>query len=196
MLPAYAVRTGQAGNMPALRAPREMSWLGGTGSMCRRTGRWRVLWPRRGRAVYQRKFTVPGAWRGKRIKFRAEGIYSKAEVWVNGQRMGSHDGGATPVEWDISAAAKPGAENLLTILVTDHSDADDLSAMSFYAHFNLGGIWRPLEVFCVEPAHIARLAVETRFDAACRDAELELNLDVANEQSRELRDAQLSVQPV
>jgi len=105
-------------------------------------------------------------WHGKRIKFRAEGIYSKAEVWVNGHRMGSHDGGATPVELDISAAAKPGAENLLTILVTDHSDADDLSAMSFYAHFNLGGIWRPLELFCVEPAHIARLAVETRFDSA------------------------------
>jgi len=146
-----------------------------------------------GRAAYQRKFTLPGSWRGKRIKFRAEGIYSKAEVWVNGHRMGSHDGGATPVEWDITAAAKPGAENLLTILVTDHSDADDLSAMSFYAHFNLGGIWRPLEVFCVEPAHAARLAVETSFDAAYRDARLELNLDLVNEQSRQLRDAQLSV---
>jgi Glycosyl hydrolases family 2, TIM barrel domain/Glycosyl hydrolases family 2, sugar binding domain/Glycosyl hydrolases family 2 len=146
-----------------------------------------------GRAVYQRKFALPGAWRGKRTKFRAEGIYSKAEVWVNGQRMGSHDGGATPVELDISAAAKPGAENLLTILVTDHSDADDLSAMSFYAHFNLGGIWRPLEVFCVEPAHISRLAVETRFDSAVRDAELELNLDLVNEQARTIPDAQVSV---
>jgi hypothetical protein len=146
-----------------------------------------------GRAAYQRKFTVPGAWRGKRIKLRAEGIYSKAEAWVNGERTGSHDGGATPVEWDISAAAKPGAENLLTILVTDHSDADDLSAMSFYAHFNLGGIWRPLEVFCVEPAHVARLAVETRFDSAARDAELELNLDLVNEQSKAIPDAQLSV---
>ena len=71
------------------------------------------------------------------------------------------------MQLDISAAAKPGAENLLTILVTDHSDANNLSAMSFYAHFNLGGIWRPLELFCVEPAHIARLAVESRFDSAC-----------------------------
>ena len=146
-----------------------------------------------GLAAYQRKFTLPDSWPGKRIKFRAEGIYSKAEVWVNGQRMGSHDGGATPVEWDITAAAKPGAENLLTILVTDHSDADDLSAMSFYAHFNLGGIWRPLEVFCVEPAHVARLAVETSFDDAYRDARLHLSLDLVNEQAREVRDAELSV---
>ena len=97
------------------------------------------------------------------------------------------------MELDITAAAKPGAENLLTILVNDHSDADDLSAMSFYAHFNLGGIWRPLEVFCVEPAHIARLAVNTRFDSAVRDAELELNLDLVNEQSRAIPDAQLSI---
>jgi hypothetical protein len=146
-----------------------------------------------GRAVYQRKVTLPGAWRGKRIKFRTEGIYSKAEVWLNGQRIGSHDGGATPAEWDITAAAKPGAENLLTLLVTDHSDSDDLSAMSYYAHFNLGGIWRPLELFCVEPAHVARLALETRFDSAGHDAELELNLDLVNEQSKEIRNAQLSV---
>ena len=145
-----------------------------------------------GRAVYQRKFAVPKSWREKRIKFRAEGIYSKSEVWLNGHRLGSHDGGATPFELDCGDAVHPGAENALTVLVTDHSDSDDYSAMSFYAHLNLGGIWRPLELFCVEPAHLARLAVETDFDADYRDAELRLNLDIANEQSEAVRNLQLS----
>jgi beta-galactosidase len=149
-----------------------------------------------GRANYQRRFLLPGGWRGKRIKFRAEGIYSKAEVWINGRRIGSHDGGATPMELDVTSAARPGEQNQLAILVADHSDADDLSAMSYYAHFNLGGIWRPLEFFCVEPAHIARLAVNTTLDPPGPDAELELQMDLVNEQARAVRDAVLVVRVV
>lgn len=145
-----------------------------------------------GIAIYQREFRLPGAWRNKRIKFRAEGIYSKAEVWLNSHRLGSHDGGATLFELDATDAVRPGAKNTITIRVADHSDADDYSAMSFYAHMNLGGIWRPLEMFCVEPAHIERLALKTDLDAEEQDADLILDLNIANEQYRRLDQAKLT----
>jgi hypothetical protein len=51
-------------------------------------------------AVMRKVFEAPKAWRGERVKLRAEGIYSKCEAWLNGVRVGSHDGGATPVEFD------------------------------------------------------------------------------------------------
>jgi beta-galactosidase len=135
-----------------------------------------------GTALYRKRFRIPRAWQNKRIKFRAEGIYSKAEVWLNNIRLGSHDGGATPFEFDLTAAARPGAENVMTIVVTDSSEAANLDGMSYYAHLNLAGIWRPLGVFCVEPLHIARLAINTDFGADYGNADLCADLTIVNEQ--------------
>ncbi len=68
-------------------------------------------------AAYHKVVTIPNQWAGKRIRLRAEAIYSSCEAWLNGQRVGSHDGGATPFELDLSDAAKPGQPNDLCILV-------------------------------------------------------------------------------
>lgn len=144
-----------------------------------------------GTAAYQRVLKIPGAWQGKRIKFRSDGIYSRAEVWINGKRVGAHDGGSTPFELDITDAAKPGAENSIYMLVHDSSDAGNLDGMSYYAHLNMGGIWRPLELFCVESAHISRLAITTDFDDSYQNAELIADVEIANEQAMVIRDANL-----
>ena len=145
-----------------------------------------------GRAAYRRKVTIPAEWAGKRIKLRADGIYSQAEVWVNGERIGGHVG-ATGFELDLTDAARPGKENELEILVHDRSFAADLDRMSFYAYWNLAGIWRPIEIFCVEPVHISRLALSTDFDERYRDADLLVDVDVSNEQSREVKDAEVKL---
>ena len=140
----------------------------------------------------QEVFNVPRGWAGKRIKFRAEAIYSRCEVFVNGARVGSHEGGATPFELDITGTAHPG-ENQVVILVEALSTAANFDRMTYFAYFNLAGLWRPLEVFAVEPAHISRLALATTFDAAYQDALLSVDVDVANEQSAALHEAGLKL---
>ena len=145
-----------------------------------------------GLGLYQRRFSIPRGWAGRRIKLRAEAIYSHCEVFVNRQRVGSHEGGATPFELDITDASHAG-ENQVWILVEALSKAANFDRMSYFAYFNLAGIWRPIEVFCVEPAHVSRLALATRFDKAYRDAELSVDVDVANEQSNALQDARLNL---
>jgi hypothetical protein len=145
-----------------------------------------------GLGLYQRTFTIPRGWVGRRIKFRAEAIYSHCEVFVNGRRVGSHEGGATPFELDITEAARSGA-NQIIILVEALSKAANFDRMTYFAYFNLAGIWRPLEVFAVEPAHVSRLALATTFDQAYKDAELSVDVDVANEDSRPLQDARLKL---
>src|ERR1035438_6060013 len=65
--------------------------------------------------------------------------------------------------------------------------------MTYFAYFNLAGLWRPLEVFAVGPAHISRLALATTFDAAYQDAGLYVDVDVANEQSTALPEAGLKL---
>ncbi|MHB1455832.1 MAG: glycoside hydrolase family 2 TIM barrel-domain containing protein [Armatimonadota bacterium] len=148
---------------------------------------------RSGKAVYRRTFAIPGSWARKRVKFRAEAIYSHAEVFVNGKRVGSHEGGVTPFEFDITDATRPGVENEIVILVDARSAASNLDHYSFFSYFELAGIWRSIEVFCVEPAHISRLAVSTTFDKDYRDADLTVDVDIVNEQSEPIKDARLSL---
>ena len=137
-----------------------------------------------GRGAYRRDFTIPADWQGRRIKFRAEAIYSRASVFVNGRRAGMHEGGTTPFEFDITDASKPGATNRIEILVQARSESSDrLDCLSFFSYFELAGIWRPLEVFCVEPVHPARLTYATTFDPSFTDATLSVDIDLANEQS-------------
>lgn len=134
-----------------------------------------------GRAVYRRTFRVPERWSGRRVKLRAEAIYHHADIWVNGVRVGGHEGGTTPFELDITDAVKPAQDNTVVVLVTARSWTAKLDNYSFFSYFELAGIWRPIEVFAVEPTHVSRLAVDTRFDADYKDADLHVDLDVSNE---------------
>lgn len=143
-----------------------------------------------GRAAYRKRMLIPATWVGKRIKLRSEGIYSQARIWVNGRKVGGHIGD-TLFELDITDAIEVGHQNEIAILVDERSFANDIDKLSFYAHCNLAGIWRPIEVFCVEPAHISRVALSTAFDEHYRDADLLVDVDVSNEQSRGLADAEI-----
>ena len=131
-------------------------------------------------AVMRRIFDLPAAWGGKRIKLRADGIYSRSEAWLNGVRVGAHDGGATPIELDLTEAAKPGASNTLEVFIWGRSAAAKIDNMSVYAYFELAGIWRPIEVFAVEPAHVSRVHWAVDYDADYRSAELAFEATVAN----------------
>ena len=51
----------------------------------------------RGEGGYRRQVAIPAAWAGRRIKIHFDGVYSGAEVWFNGRRVGWHEGGFTPV---------------------------------------------------------------------------------------------------
>jgi hypothetical protein len=136
-----------------------------------------------GTAVMRRSFALPQSWHGKSIKLRADGIYSRCEAWLNGVRVGSHDGGATPVEFDLTEAARPGGKNSLDIFIWARSRAADIDHMSVYAYFEIAGIWRPIEVFAVEPAHVCRVNWAVTYDADIKNADLTVNATLANGQN-------------
>ena len=96
------------------------------------------------------------------------------------------------LNWILTGAAHPG-ENQIMILVQALSTAANFDRMTYFAYFNLAGLWRPLEVFAVEPAHVSRLALATTFDPAYKDALLSVDVDVANEQSKALPEAGLKL---
>ena len=61
-----------------------------------------------GTGGYRRHLQIPASFQGRRIKLLFDAVYSGAEVWLNGQRVGSHEGGFSPFELDITDAAHIG----------------------------------------------------------------------------------------
>ncbi len=88
------------------------SSLSGVG---KRLGEQNELW-------YNRTFTVSPKWNGKRVLLHFGAVDWKADVWVNGVCVGTHTGGFTPFEFDITAALKKG-DNELKVRVWDPTDA-------------------------------------------------------------------------
>ena len=145
-----------------------------------------------GVAVFRKKVEIPEGWAHKRIKLRADSIYSGATIWLNGKRMGSHNGGATNFEIDLTEAAQPGKSNELVILVQSRTSTTELDKISFYSYWNIAGIWRPLEIFFVETVHVSRLAVTSDYAADSGAGTLTLELDVDNESSAHASKVRLS----
>lgn len=130
---------------------------------------------------YRRWVEIPDKWRGDRVILRFDGVHTGCEVWVNGVRAGSHDGGAVPFEFDVTDLIRPGEPNLFSVRVSEDSATSYLDAMSMYAHFPLGGIYRGVRLFAVPPVHIARLQAETVLDRPDNDAVLRVSVTVANQ---------------
>ena len=71
---------------------------------------------------YSRTFTVSPKWNGKRVLLHFGAADWKTDVWVNGVSVGTHTGGFTPFEFDITSALKKGS-NDLKVRVWDPTDA-------------------------------------------------------------------------
>jgi beta-galactosidase len=144
-----------------------------------------------GTGGYRRHLQIPANFRGRRLKLLFEGVYSGAEVWLNGKRIGSHEGGFAPFELDCTDAAQFDGDNVLAILVREDTLSSHLDDMSHYADFPLAGIIRPVQLFALPEEHVRRFHIDTTFDAGYKNATLSLDLSLENESGRPTRDASL-----
>lgn len=105
-----------------------------------------------------------------RLMLRFDGVYSGADVWLNGHHIASHEGGFTPFEADITDLVKPKG-NVLVVQVAEHTNvSDNLDKMSQYADFPLGGIMRKVTLFRVPDVHVEALQYRTEFSADATSA--------------------------
>ena len=70
---------------------------------------------------YKTSFTVPPAMKGKSILLHFGAVDWQAEVYVNGQKIGMHEGGYDPFSFDITSTVKKGAQQL-QVRVWDPTD--------------------------------------------------------------------------
>ncbi|HET9589414.1 MAG TPA: glycoside hydrolase family 2 TIM barrel-domain containing protein, partial [Anaerolineales bacterium] len=116
-----------------------------------------------GTAWYQRDFDLPAGWFSpERVILLGVGAVDYfAEVWLNGIKVGEHEGGYLPFELDVTGAARPGA-NRLTVRVDDPPEVFPEiphGKQSWYGM--LSGIWQPVWVETRAGTHIQRAKIST-----------------------------------
>lgn len=128
----------------------------------------RPLWPDEF-LWYQRTFSIPAAWRGRRVLLHFGAVDWETVVWVNGQEVGHHVGGYLPFWLDITDALREG-ENVLTVRVWDPTDThwqqrgkQVLKPRSIW-YTAVSGIWQTVWLEPVPQTYIAGLKVTPDVD--------------------------------
>jgi hypothetical protein len=67
---------------------------------------------------YRKRLVVPKADAGKLLRLVFDGVDYFATVWLNGEKLGDHEGCYVPFSYDVSSKLKYGAENLVVVKVT------------------------------------------------------------------------------
>src|SRR5947208_12014970 len=70
-----------------------------------------------GLAWYVRRTYVPSSWQGQRVFIRVGSANYYGTVYVNGEQVGSHEGGHLPFAFEITNLVKWDAENVIAISV-------------------------------------------------------------------------------
>lgn len=113
---------------------------------------------------YRRTFTASPA-AGRRVLLNFEAVDYRCEVFVNGQSIGTHQGGHTPFSFDITTTLHAG-ENELLVRVTDKTEDWQLRGKQVLKpegiwYTQVSGIWQTVWLEEVEPTHLADLKITT-----------------------------------
>ncbi|MFX1446342.1 MAG: beta-glucuronidase [Promethearchaeota archaeon] len=121
-----------------------------------------------GPAWYQTYFDLPWAWTEQKIILRFGSVNYIAEVWLNGDQLGQHEGGHIPFEFDVTSKLK--AQNNHLVVRVDGNLADDRvppgGRPMFYPATNFDffpycGIHRPVLLYSIPNNGIEDITVRT-----------------------------------
>jgi len=107
---------------------------------------------------YRRTFKVPGTWK-ERVLLHFGAVDWKAEVWINGKSLGTHTGGYTEFEFDITESLVKGTQELV-VKVWDGTDNNEqprgkqVSNPRGIWYTPVTGIWQSVWIEPVADTHI------------------------------------------
>ncbi len=134
-----------------------------------------------GLSWYVKKTYIPKTWHGDRIFIRVGSACYFGTVYVNGEEIGSHDGGHLPFEFDITNHIKWDVENVIAISVENHlkptrvpsagtgGGMEAASIMNGYPSttfdfFPFAGLHRPVVLYSVPETRIEDVIVVTGYE--------------------------------
>jgi hypothetical protein len=124
------------------------------------SGRSRIGW-------YRRTFRVPDDFpKDQHVWLRFGAVDWRADVWVNGEKVGDHEGGYTPFEFDITEAVKRDADNTLVVRAFDPTDPSLPTGKQVGWYTTTSGIWQTVWLEARPTTYIAGFTIRTELDPA------------------------------
>ena len=136
---------------------------------------------------YRKAFTVPASYKGKTLWLKFNGINYRANIWLNGKQIANSDdvaGAWRTYEFNVTAAAKPGAENVLAAQVfspTEHDLAITFVDWNPAPPDKNMGLWREVYLTTSGPVALRYPTVVSKVSSPANDsAQLTVTAQVKN----------------
>ncbi|MDQ1123529.1 beta-mannosidase [Microbacterium trichothecenolyticum] len=116
---------------------------------------------------YARRFDVPGAWRGQRVRLAFDGVDETASFWVNGEPIARHSGMYGGPEIDVTSLLRgDGTDEVVVRIDPPPRDWHGVLKPSpgwgwHYGHLISMGIWRSVRLERVPDLELDDLFVST-----------------------------------
>jgi beta-glucuronidase len=156
-----------------------------------------------GIALYERKFDAPVIVPGQIVRLHFDAVYDVTHVWLNGRMIGTHSGGYTPFEFDVTQLLRPGVNHLLLevdntptlqsipALATSNPTgsvnypvAGTAAGEGIVGWIPYGGIVRPVSLLITDSVYLERMKVDAQPDLATGDANIHVKAWVHNASDR------------
>ena len=136
---------------------------------------------------YQTDVFVPGEWRDMEIGLRFEAAAHRATVFLNGTKIGAHEGGFLPFMVSMNKAVKFDETNRLTVLLNNELSEDCLPvgktarlpdgrkmAKGYFDFFNYSGLLRPVKLVALPQRRIADFSLTYRLLDSCAEVDYQI----------------------
>jgi beta-glucuronidase len=114
-----------------------------------------------GTVWYEKDFTVVKH-AGRHYILRFDAVNYEAVVYVNGSKVGRHEGGFTPFEFDVTDTVRDG-DNFVVVKVDNRRERDNVPSDNT-DWWNYGGITRPVTLLDVDSIYLSDYSI--RLDRA------------------------------
>ncbi|MBC2607750.1 glycoside hydrolase family 2 protein [Pelagicoccus albus] len=124
---------------------------------------------------YRKTFPSPATSPGVRQFLYFDAVAQRAEVFLNGEKLGEHEGGFTPFNFEVSGKLKP-TGNSLIVGVSNRREEDKIPGM-VTDWWNYGGITRDVRLVEVPATFIQDYSVQLAPD---NDQQIEVTVELDN----------------
>lgn len=110
---------------------------------------------------YFKEFERPGGWDGRHIEIQFDAADYFSEVWLNGVRLGEHEGGYTPFAFNVAAHLRDGVNRLAVRIVDPHGKEGfppflpkEIPCAKENGYFSFAGLWGSVSLEARSKEHL------------------------------------------